>query len=44
MLDAGSFLDPMLGRLWELLSSVSFQASVRALGGYDTSETGGRIL
>ena len=43
VLNADSFLDPMLGPLWDLLSSVSFQASVRALGGYDTAEMGVRI-
>ena len=44
VLNADSLLDSMLGPLWDLLSSVSFQASVRALGGYDTTETGTRIL
>jgi len=34
----------LLGPSWDLLSSDRFQASVRALAGQDTSETGGRIL
>jgi putative molybdopterin biosynthesis protein len=44
VLNAASLEDPLLGPFWDLLSSDSFQASVRALGGYDTSETGKRIL
>ena len=44
VLNAASLEDPLLGPFWDLLSSSNFQASVRALGGYDTSETGRRIL
>jgi putative molybdopterin biosynthesis protein len=44
VLKVASLEDPLLGPLWDLLSSDGFQASVRALGGYDTSETGKRIL
>jgi putative molybdopterin biosynthesis protein len=44
VMEAASFSDPLLAPLWELLSSDTFQASVRALGGYDTSEMGRRVL
>jgi putative molybdopterin biosynthesis protein len=44
VLKVASLEDPLLGPFWDLLSSDGFQASVRALGGYDTSETGKRIL
>jgi putative molybdopterin biosynthesis protein len=42
--DAASLEDGMLRPFWGLLSSSKFRASVRALGGYDTSEMGKRIL
>jgi molybdate-binding protein len=44
VLNTASLEDPLLGPSWDLLSSDRFQASVRALAGQDTSETGGRIL
>ena len=44
VLDAAFVGDPLLAPLWDLLSSARFQESVRALGGYDTSETGKRVL
>jgi len=44
VLNAASLEDPLLGPLWDLLSSIAFQASVRTLGGYDTSEMGKRVL
>jgi putative molybdopterin biosynthesis protein len=44
VLNTASLEDPLLGPLWDLLSSDRFQTSVRALAGYDTSETGRRIL
>lgn len=44
VLDAGSLDDPILGPLWSLLDSPEFAASVEALGGYSTAETGRRIL
>ena len=44
VLDAASLEDELLGPFWDLLSSSNFQASVRALGGYNTSEMGKRIL
>ena len=44
VLKAHSLEDPLFGPFWELLSSGDFQASLRALGGYDTSETGKRVL
>lgn len=43
VVDAGSLDDPMLAPLWALLASTDFQASVQALGGYSTAETGRRI-
>ena len=36
--------DPLIAPLWELLASASFQAAVAALGGYETSEMGRRVL
>ncbi len=41
---ASSMEDPLLRPIWDLLTSAQFQASVRGLGGYDTSETGKRVL
>ncbi|PSK97731.1 putative molybdopterin biosynthesis protein [Murinocardiopsis flavida] len=43
VLDEESLDDPMLAPLWELLGSADFRASVEALGGYGTEETGHRI-
>ncbi|WP_201776569.1 molybdopterin biosynthesis protein [Allosalinactinospora lopnorensis] len=43
VLDAGGLDDPLLAPLWDLLESPDFQASVEALGGYSTAETGHRI-
>jgi putative molybdopterin biosynthesis protein len=34
---------PVLGPLWQLMSSVRFRSDVEALGGYDVSEMGKRI-
>ena len=42
--DAAWLEDEMLRPFWGLLSSSNFQASMRGLGGYDTSEMGKRIL
>lgn len=36
--------DPLVAPLWELLASADFRASVAAMGGYDTSEMGRRLL
>jgi len=44
VLKSHSLEDPLLGPFWELLSSGDFQAWVRALSGYDTSDTGKRVL
>lgn len=44
VLEAATLADPLLRPFWDLLSSEEFQASVRALGGYDTAEMGKRIL
>ena len=44
VMEAATLADPLLRPFWDLLSSVEFQASVRALGGYDTTEMGRRIL
>jgi len=44
VLKVHSLEHPLLAPFFELMSSGAFQASVRALGGYDTSETGKRIL
>ena len=43
VLDAATVEDPMLAPLWELLASPEFAASVEALGGYSTEETGRRL-
>jgi putative molybdopterin biosynthesis protein len=44
VLHATSLDDPLLRPFWDLLSSEEFRACVEALGGYDTSEMGKRIL
>ena len=44
VLEAATLADPLLRPFWDLLSSEEFQTSVRALGGYDTTEMGKRIL
>ena len=44
MLDEATLEAPLLTPFWELLSSSDFQAAVRALGGYDTTEMGRRVL
>lgn len=44
VLDAAFVGDLLVAPLWDLLSSARFQDSVRALGGYDTSEMGKRVL
>jgi len=44
VLDADLFESQLLAPLWDLLSSAKFEASVRALGGYDTSEMGRRLF
>lgn len=44
VLDANMVETELLAPLWHLLSSPAFQAAVRALGGYDTSETGMRMF
>ena len=44
VLNASSLEEPLLAPFFELLSSRDFRASLRALGGHDTSETGKRIL
>jgi putative molybdopterin biosynthesis protein len=40
---AGTLDDPLVGPLLELLADEDFRTSVRALGGYDTAETGRRL-
>jgi molybdate-binding protein len=35
---------PLLAPLWSLLADEAFRASITALGGYSTAETGRRIL
>jgi len=44
VLEAATLEEPLLGPFWDLLSSSDFKDSVRALGGYDTTEMGARIL
>jgi len=44
VLEAATLEDPLLEPFWDLLSSADFRSSVRALGGYDTTEMGTRIL
>jgi hypothetical protein len=44
VLEADLFEDRLLVPFWDLLASGRFQASVRELGGYDTSEMGRRLL
>jgi putative molybdopterin biosynthesis protein len=43
VVDSSSLGDPLLVPFWELLSSAGFRASLSALAGYDTSETGRRV-
>jgi putative molybdopterin biosynthesis protein len=43
VVEAGSLDDPLLAPLWKLLDSPDFHASIEALGGYATEETGRRI-
>lgn len=43
VVDARGIDDPLLDPLWTLLASDEFKASVEALGGYRTAETGRRI-
>jgi len=43
VVDSSSLEDPLLVPFWELLSSAGFRASLSALAGYDTSETGRRV-
>jgi putative molybdopterin biosynthesis protein len=43
VVEAGSLDDPLLAPLWKLLDSPDFHASIEALGGYSTEETGRRI-
>jgi putative molybdopterin biosynthesis protein len=44
VLEANLLGEPLLAPLWELLASAEFQKSVRALGGYETAQTGERVL
>jgi len=44
VLEADLFESELLSPFWDLLSSARFNASVRALGGYDTSEMGRRLF
>ncbi len=44
VLEAATIGNRLLANFWDLLSSAEFQASVRALGGYDTTEMGRRII
>ncbi len=43
VVEASSLEDPLLAPLWKLLDSTDFHASIEALGGYSTEETGRRI-
>jgi putative molybdopterin biosynthesis protein len=43
VVEASSLDDPLLAPLWKLLDSPEFHASIEALGGYSTEETGSRI-
>ncbi|MGH2913764.1 MAG: molybdopterin biosynthesis protein [Solirubrobacteraceae bacterium] len=43
VLDAALLDAPLLAPLWRLLQTDEFRHAVRALGGYDTAETGRRI-
>jgi putative molybdopterin biosynthesis protein len=44
VLAAETLDDPLLAPLWALLEDPAFRRAVEALGGYDTEETGRRIL
>ncbi len=43
VVEAASLDDPLLTPLWKLLDSPDFRASIEALGGYSTEETGRRV-
>jgi putative molybdopterin biosynthesis protein len=43
VVEASSLEEPLLAPLWKLLDSPDFHASIEALGGYSTEETGRRI-
>jgi putative molybdopterin biosynthesis protein len=43
VVETSSLEDPLLAPLWKLLDSTDFHASIEALGGYSTEETGRRI-
>src|SRR5687767_4873068 len=43
VVEAAGLDDPLLAPLWMLLDSPDFHASIEALGGYSTEETGRRI-
>ena len=43
VVEAASLDEPLLAPLWKLLESPDFHASIEALGGYSTEETGRRI-
>jgi putative molybdopterin biosynthesis protein len=43
VVETSSLDDPLLAPLWKLLDSADFHASIEALGGYSTEETGRRI-
>ncbi len=44
VLDLTTMDDPVLRPLWELMASTEFRAAVEALGGYDATEMGRRII
>jgi putative molybdopterin biosynthesis protein len=44
VLDLTRMDDPALRPLWELMASTEFRAAVEALGGYDATEMGRRII
>jgi putative molybdopterin biosynthesis protein len=44
VLDAATVDTPLLAPLWDLLADDAFRDEIDALGGYDTAETGRRIL
>ena len=43
MLTQQTYDSPLLAPLWNLLADDNFRASIDALGGYSTAETGRRI-
>ena len=43
VVETASLDDPLLAPLWKLLDSPDFHASIEALGGYSTEETGRRV-